>query len=101
ERRGLVLVGRDRQRAERSPVERRVDRDDLVARLALRVPIAARELQTGLDRLGAAVAEKRAREARQVCQPLGELPLQRMVEEVRRVDERLALFADRAREPAM
>ena len=71
------------------------------ARLAARVPVAARELQARLDRFGAAVAEERARQPGQVRQPLGELALQRMVEQVRRVDQRLRLIGDRARQARM
>ena len=65
ERRAVVLVRGDRQRAERPAVERLLERDDLRARLAARVPVAARELQARFDRFGAAVAEERARQPRE------------------------------------
>ena len=82
-------------------MKRLVERDELLPRLALRVPVAAREFQAGFDRLGAAVAEERARQAGQVCQALGELPLQRVEEQVRGVDQSLGLLGHRAREAAV
>ena len=66
-----------------------------------RVPVAPRELEAGFHRLGAAVAEKGARQPRQLRQPLRELPLQRVVEQVRGVDQRLRLIGDRPRQPRM
>ena len=96
-----MLVRGHRQRADRPAVERLLERDDLGARLAARVPVAARELQARLDRFGAAVAEERARQPRQARQPLGELALQRVKEQVRRVQQRLRLLGDRARQARM
>ena len=55
ERRALRGLPGDRERAERAPVERAVERDDLAAAGRL-----ARPLERGLDRLGARVAEERA-----------------------------------------
>src|SRR5262249_14306693 len=46
ERLAIVLVGRDRQRTKGTAVERLFERDDLRPRLALRVPVTPRELQT-------------------------------------------------------
>ena len=101
ERCAVVLVRGHRQRAKRAAVERLLERDEFGARLAARVPVAARELEAGLDRFGAAVAEERARQARQLRQPLGQLALERMEEQVRRVEQRLRLIRDRARQPRM
>ena len=69
------------------------------ARSPSRVPVAARELQARLHRLGAAVAEERAVEARQRREPLGELALERVVEEVRAVQQRRRLLGDHRGEP--
>ena len=101
ERRAIVFVRRDRQRSERAAVKRLLERDDLVARLAPGVPIAPRELQARLDRFGAAVAEERARQPGQVRQPFGQAALQRVIEQVRRVDQRLRLIRDRAGQSRM
>ena len=67
ERCAIVLVGGHRQRAEGASVKRFLERDDFGARLAARVPVAPRKLQTGFDRLRAAVAEERARETREMA----------------------------------
>ena len=72
------------------------ERDELRARgVAVRVPVAARELQARLDRFGAAVAEERALEPGQRGQPRGQFALQRMKVQVRRVDERRRLIGHR------
>ncbi len=97
ERRAVVFVRRDRQRPDRPSVKRLFERHDLGPRLAERMPVAARELEARLDRLGAAVAEERALEARQAREPRGELALQRVEEQVRRVQQRLRLVGDGAR----
>ena len=79
ERRAVVLVPRHRQRAHRPAVERVLERDEPGAvRLTGRVPVAARELEAGFDRLGAAVAEERARQARERGKARGHLALQRV-----------------------
>ncbi len=67
ERVAVVLVPGHRQRAERAPGERVIEGDELGARLAARVPVAARELQAGLVGLAAAVAEEGAAQARRAC----------------------------------
>ena len=73
ERRAIVIVPGDRQRAHRPAVERvRRSATNFGARRALRVPEAARELQARLDRLRAAVAEERARQPRE--RPTGASP---------------------------
>jgi hypothetical protein len=68
---------------------------------SLRMPETPRELQARLDRFRAAVAEKRARQARQGGEPRRELRLQRVVEQVRRVQQRRRLVRDRAGETRM
>ena len=98
----IVLVPRHRQRSHRPAMERVRERDVLRAvRLALRVPVPARELEAGLVRFRAAVAEERARESRERGQPRGQLALQRMKVQVRRVRQRRRLLAERARESRM
>ena len=63
ERRAIVLVVRHRQRAHRAAGKRAFDRDEAgPLRRALRIPVAARELEARLDGFGAAVAEERARQ---------------------------------------
>ena len=96
-----MLVRGDRQRAKRAAVKRLAERDELGARLAAGVPVAARELETGLDRFGAAVAEEGARQPGQVREPLGQLALERVIEEIRRVNERARLLRDHTRQPGM
>ena len=102
ERRPVMLVVRHRQRAQRAAGEPALDRDEpgSLGR-ALRVPVAARELEARLDRFGAAVAEERAREARELRQPRRRLGLKRVVVQVRRVQQRRRLVGDRGREPGM
>ena len=58
------------------------------------IPVAARELQARFDRLGAAVAEERALQSRQRRELRRQLALQRVVIEVRRVNQRLRLVGD-------
>ena len=99
ERRAVVLVGSHRQRAERPAVKRVLERDELGARLAARVPVAPGELEARFDGLGAAVAEKRARQARELREALGQLSLQRVEEQIRGVQQRLRLVGDGARQP--
>ena len=70
-------------------------------RLALGVPVAARELQARLDRFRAAVAEERARQTGELRQPRGRLRLERVVVEVRGVQQRGRLIGDRRREARM
>ena len=95
ERRAIVLIGRHRQRAHRAAVERIFERDDFRPRFSKRVPIPTRKLQTGLNRFGAAVAEEGARQPGEVREPFRELTLQRMKEQVRRMQQRLGLLGDR------
>ena len=64
---------------------------------ALREPVAAGELQARFHRLGAAVAEERARQSRAGRQPRRHLALQRVVVEVRGVEQRLRPARRRAR----
>ena len=66
---------------------------------AFRKPIAPRKLQAGLDGLRAAVAEERARQSRELRQPLGDLALQRVKEQVRAVDHLARLLGDGVGEP--
>ena len=82
-------------------MERLLERDEFRARLALRVPVPPRELQARFDGFCAAVAEKGSRQARQRRQPLRHLPLQRMKEQIRNVNQRLRLVGDRARDARM
>jgi hypothetical protein len=78
-----------------------VEGHEVRQRRALRVPEAAREFQARLDRFRAAVAEERARQPRELGQTRRQLRLQRMVEEVRRVQQRRRLLGDRARQHRM
>ena len=71
------------------------------ARLAARVPVAPREFQAGFDGLRPAVAEERARQTRERGEALGEPPLQRVKEQIRRVEQRLRLIRDRAGQPGV
>src|SRR5438094_3744844 len=89
-----MLVGGDGQRAKRASVKRLFERDDLGSRFPSRIPVPPCEFQAGLDRLGAAVAKKRAREAGQVRKAFGELTLERVIEQVRRVEQGLGLIGD-------
>src|SRR5262245_57136498 len=77
-------------------MERILERDELRSRLAACVPISAGELQARFDGLGAAVAEKRARQPGKRREPFGSLPLQRVEEQVRRMEERGGLLGDHA-----
>ena len=101
ERLAIVRIRRDRERPERTAVERFFERDEFGARLAFRVPVAAREFQAGFHRFRAAVAEKRARQTRQLREMLGELTLIRVIKEIRRVQQRLRLVGDRPRQTRM
>ena len=94
ERAAVVVVPGHRQRAERAPGEGVIEGHELGARLAARVPVAARELQAGLVGFAAAVAEEGAAQARGAGQAIGELPLQRVEEQVRRVGQLARLRAD-------
>ena len=98
ERCAVVLVRGDRQRSECAAVKRFFERDDFRSPFAARVPVASRELQARLHGLGAAVAEKRPRQTRQIGETFAELTLERVVEKVRRVEQRLRLLGDGARE---
>src|SRR4051812_18441362 len=89
-----MLVGRDRQRSERPAVKRLFERDDLGACLSDGEPVPARELQARLDRFRTAVAEKRPRQARERRELLGELSLQRVMEQVRGVQKRTRLVGN-------
>src|SRR5262245_62495007 len=60
----------------------------------LRMPIAARELEAGFVGFRAAVAEERAREARQRRQTTGRVRLERVEIQVRGVEQRPCLFRD-------
>ena len=82
-------------------MERFVERDELRPRLALRVPVAARELQARFHRFRTAVAEERALQSRQGREALGHFTLIRVVKEVGRVDERLRLIGQRTCEAGM
>ena len=86
------------ERRQRAPVEGALDAHDLVlGRAAARPPGAARELDGGLDRLGARVAEERAVVAGQRAQALGERDRGLAVEEVRDVPEHGSLRGQRLR----
>jgi hypothetical protein len=67
--------------------------------LAQRVPVAPCELQVGLVGLGAAVAEEHALQTRQLCQPFSGLRLERVVIQIRRMQQRRCLLADDGGEP--
>src|SRR5581483_3915755 len=83
ERLAVVLVPRHRQRAHRPAAERVFDGDVAGAlRVALRIPVAARELETAFDGFRAAVGEEDAREAGDLRQARRRLTLQRVVVEV-------------------
>src|SRR4249920_3065224 len=90
-----MFVGGHRQRAERAAVKGFFERDEFGSRLALRVPVAPRELQACLDRFRSAVADESPRQTRQRSQALGDLPLQWMEEQIRGVNERVRLFRNR------
>ena len=96
----LALGGRPagRERRQRATVEGALDAHDAVlGRPAARAPVAARELDGGLDRLGARVAEERAVLARERAQALGERDRRLAVEEVRDVAEHGRLRGERLR----
>ena len=64
-------------------MKRAFERNDIgPSWLLARVPIPPGEFQAGFDRLGAAVAEEGALQTREPREPLRELALQRVVEEV-------------------
>ena len=71
------------------------------ARVLLRMPVAPRELQAGLDGLRAAVAEECARQPGQIREPCRDFPLQRVKVQVRRVEERRRLIGDGRRKAWM
>ena len=73
-------------------------RDDLVGAVLRVVAPAAGELDRGLDRLRAGVAEEHAVEARVLDEQLGELDHRLRVVEVRGVDQRLRLLGERLRD---
>ena len=94
----LALGGRPagRERRQRAAVKGALDAHDAVlGRPAARAPRAARELDRGLDRLGARVAEERAVLARERAQALGERDRGLAVEEVRDVAEHGGLRGER------
>src|SRR5438552_397525 len=82
-------------------MERLLERHDFEARFAARIPISPRELEACLHCFGAAVAEERTWQTREVRETLGELTLQRVVKEVRRVKQRSGLIRNRVRETAI
>ena len=65
---------------------------------ALRVPVAPRELQARFNGLGAAVAEEGAIQTGASRERRGDFGLQRMKEQVRRVEQRVRLRRDRVRQ---
>ncbi len=65
------------------------------------MPVTASEFQARFDRFRATVAEECARQTRQDREPFGELTLQRMVEQVRTVQQRAGLIGEGAGEPGM
>ena len=72
-------------------MERVLERDELCPLGAADpAPVPARKLQARLDRFRAAVAEERPRQPGQVGEPLRELGLQGVMEQIRRVDQRAA-----------
>ena len=90
------------QGAHGAPVERVVERDDLrTLLLALRVRSAPRELEDGLVRLGARVAEERAIEAGFRAQLVSEEDVLLVVEVVRDVHQARGLLGDGLRERGM
>jgi hypothetical protein len=97
----MLVVG-DRQRAHGAAGKRVLQRDEAAALgLPPGVPVAARELQARLVGLGAAVAEEHARQAREVGQAGGGIRLERMVVEVRGVQQRRCLLGDHGGEARM
>jgi hypothetical protein len=95
ERRPIVLVVRDRQRAHRSTGEGALDGDESrAAAHALGMPVAPRELQARFVGLGAAVAEERPRQPGERREPRRGLGLERVVIQVRRVQQRTRLVGD-------
>ena len=100
ERAAISGFPRRRQRAERAPVKRTLQRHDpRPRRLAPRMPVAARELQTAFHCLGPAVAEERPRQAGQRREPPSHLSLEGMEVEVGRVDQGASLVASAAASP--
>ena len=89
----MFIPGR-RERAHRSAMKRMLERHDPRARRTQRVPVTARELERGFDCLGSTVAEERPRQSRKRRQPRRELPLQRVEEQVRRVEQLVRLRRD-------
>ena len=78
-----MLVPRHRERAERPSGERVIEGHEPGAVLrALGDPVAPCELQTGLHRLGSAVAQERPRQTRECREASGDLRLQRVIVEV-------------------
>src|SRR5262245_43333652 len=69
--------------------------------LALRLPVLPRELQAALHRFGAAVAEERAVEARARAELVRQFALQRVVEKIRRVQQRRRLSHEGRRQRRM
>src|SRR5206468_4442572 len=101
ERRTVMLVRGDRQRAERAAVKGFLEREDLGTRFAACVPVTACELQARLDRFCAAVTEERTLQAREIREPLGERTLERVVEQIRRMQQRARLLGDGTRQPGV
>ena len=96
----LALGGRPagRERRERAPVEGALDAHDAVlGRPAACAPRSARELDRGLDRLGARIAEERAVVPGEGAEALGERDRRLAVEEVRDVAEHGRLRGQRLR----
>ena len=67
----------------------------------VRVPVLARKLETGFDGFGSAVAEERTRHSGERREPRGQLTLQRVEIEVRRVQQLARLRRDRFGEPGI
>jgi hypothetical protein len=59
------------------------------------MPISAGELETSFNGLGAAITKERTGQSRQRCKLLGKLSLQRVIEEIRTVNQGLGLVGDR------
>jgi hypothetical protein len=99
ERLAVMRVGGHRERPHRAAREAVFEGDELgAAAYALGEPVAAGELEAGLHGLGATVAEERAWQAGERRQPRRHLTLERVVVEVRRVQQRRGLLGDGARQ---
>ena len=100
ERRAVVLVRGHRQRAERAAVERLLERDDLRPRLAAAcTSSAARTSGTPRPPRCRCCRRTRAAGPTEAASRSRQLSLQRVIEEVRRVQQRARLIGDRLGQP--